>query len=82
MIEEPDLIMGRHVLVIDDTWTSGGHAQRAASALRAAGASAVTILVLARWLDPTFGPTGTFIADRLNSDYDPARCPLTGVHCR
>ena len=74
--------MDRHVLVIDDTWTTGGHAQSAASAIRATGASAVTVIVLARWLSPGFGNTAAFIAARLKSDYDPVTCPLTGVRCR
>ena len=41
---------GQHVLVIDDTWTSGGHATSAALAVRRAEATHVSVLVLARWL--------------------------------
>lgn len=41
---------GRHVLLIDDTWTSGGHALSATLALRASGADQISVLVLARWL--------------------------------
>jgi predicted amidophosphoribosyltransferase len=47
-----DSLNGRHLLIIDDTWTTGGHAQSLALSARAAGAGAVTIVVLARWLDP------------------------------
>lgn len=82
MVQQPKVVAGRHVLVIDDTWTTGGHAQSAASVLLSAGAAAVTILVLARWLDPTYGTTGRFITDRLNSDYDPMVCPITSIPCR
>lgn len=39
---------GIHVLLIDGTWTSGGHALPAALALRAAGAATVSLLVVAR----------------------------------
>lgn len=39
---------GESLLVVDDTWTSGAHAQSAASALRAAGAHTVAIVVLGR----------------------------------
>lgn len=46
-----------HVLLVDDTWTGGGHAQSAALALRQAGAEYVTLLVLARWLSEGFGHT-------------------------
>ncbi len=38
-----------HVLLLDDTWTTGGHAQSAA-ALRAAGATHVSIMVVAQWV--------------------------------
>jgi hypothetical protein len=65
------VVADRHVLVIDDTWTTGGRAQSAASALVAAGAAAVSIVVLARWLDPSYGNTASFISARLVSDYDP-----------
>lgn len=52
----------QHVLLIEDTWTSGGNAQSAALALRRAGAASVTILALARWLNPEEPPTSTFVA--------------------
>lgn len=39
---------GESVLVVDDTWTQGGHAQSAAAALKIAGAGAVGIFVLGR----------------------------------
>jgi hypothetical protein len=72
-----------HVLLLDDTWTSGGHVQSAALALRAAGADVVSVLLLARWLNPNpRSPlTGTFIRDRLTRDYNPAACPWTGDVC-
>ena len=40
------------VLLIDDTWTTGAHAQSAASALRLAGASTVAVLALGRHFHP------------------------------
>ncbi|KKK73141.1 hypothetical protein LCGC14_2896820, partial [marine sediment metagenome] len=39
---------GRNVLLIDDTWAGGGHAQSAAHALRAAGAERVGLVVIGR----------------------------------
>lgn len=69
-----------HVLLLDDTWTSGGHLQSAAAALKRAGAHRVTGLVVARWLDPTWAATKQFI-DTLTDDFDPAICPYTGVYC-
>ena len=44
-------LRGAAVLLLDDTWTSGGSAQAAAVALRAAGARHVAVLVLGRHLD-------------------------------
>jgi hypothetical protein len=70
-----------HVLLLDDTWTRGGHAQSAALALRTAGAQRVSVLVVARWLNPDFGDTGDFIGEHLRRDYDPGICPWTGGTC-
>ena len=75
-LSDPD-----HVLVLDDTWTSGGHAQSVAVAIRAAGAGVVTIMTAARWLEPGFGGTTRFIKDRLTADYDVGCCPWTGGGC-
>lgn len=73
---------GAHVLVVDDTWTSGSQTQSAALALRAAGASSVSVLALARWLEPQFGPTGDFIERRLrHAEPDLTVCPWTGGTC-
>ena len=43
-------VSGQNVLLLDDTWASGGHAESAAAALKRAGAARVTILALARWM--------------------------------
>lgn len=71
---------GNHVLLLDDTWVSGGHLESSAAALHAAGARRVTALVVARWLDPSWGPTAELI-DQLTSDFDPDVCPYTGRRC-
>lgn len=76
--EEGQHVDGRHVLLVDDTWTTGAHAQSAASALYTAGASAVTILILARWLDPGWSPTQMFMKKLLAGDYDITHCPVPG----
>lgn len=74
---------GQHVLLIDDTWTSGAHAQSAVAALRSAGATAVSVLVLARWL--TLGweaTTHEWVRSNLTfPDYDPDICPWTRGAC-
>jgi hypothetical protein len=45
-------VRAHSVLVVDDTWVSGGSAQSAAAALKLAGAARVAVVVLGRHLDP------------------------------
>ena len=71
----------RHVLLIEDTWTSGAKCQSAALTLRPAGAASVTILAIARWLRPTEELVGTFIKNRLTTTYDPLICPVCHPDC-
>jgi adenine/guanine phosphoribosyltransferase-like PRPP-binding protein len=40
------------VLLVDDTWVSGGSAQSAAAALKLAGARRVALVVIGRHVDP------------------------------
>jgi len=47
---------GAAVLLLDDTWTSGGTAQSAAVALKRGGARWVAVVVLGRHLPPVRGP--------------------------
>jgi hypothetical protein len=77
---ETDLA-GQHVLILDDTWTTGASAQSAVLAARRAGAAAVSVLVVGRWLRPEFGHNAQFIKKRLARDYDPWICPVTGAEC-
>ena len=72
---------GAHVLLVDDTWARGGHAQSAALALRAAGAARISVLVAARWINEDFGGNGAFLRGLSGRDYDPAICPWTGAAC-
>ena len=72
---------GAHVLLVDDTWARGGHAQSAVLALRAAGAARVSVLVAARWINEDFRGNAGFIRGLVDRDYDPARCPWTGAAC-
>jgi hypothetical protein len=78
-----DAANGRHVLLIDDTWTSGGHVTSAAMALRSAGCTEVSVLVLARWLSVGWADTTESWA-RSNltlPDYQPDTCPWTQDKC-
>jgi hypothetical protein len=79
---QPDIgLEGQHVLILDDTWTTGSNAQSAALTLRRAGASAVSVMIVGRWLSPHFGKSADFIKTRLQRDYDPSVCPVTGGAC-
>jgi len=46
------VVAGADVLVVDDTWVSGGSAQSAAVALKLAGARRVAIIVIGRHVNP------------------------------
>jgi hypothetical protein len=74
-------LRGQHILVLDDTWTTGSNTQSAALTLRQAGAQHVTVMVVGRWLSQTYGNNAEFIKTRLRHDYDPGICPVTGGDC-
>jgi predicted amidophosphoribosyltransferase len=48
------------VLLVDDTWTTGGRAQSAAIALHDAGAARVAVVVMGRHFDRDFGDGETY----------------------
>jgi len=55
-------VAGADVLVIDDTWVSGGSVQSAAAALKLAGARRVAIVVLGRHVNPDDPRSAPFLA--------------------
>jgi hypothetical protein len=82
VIKEPAAVAGRHVVVFDDTWTTGGHAQSLAIGLRQAGAHEVSVVVVGRDLDPQYPPSAQFIEDYVTPRaYNLAVCPVTGADC-
>lgn len=74
-------VAGRHVLVLDDVWTTGSNAQSAAVTLRRAGAAAVSVMVIGRWLNRGNALSAKLIEERLDACYDPLFCPVTGDRC-
>jgi phosphoribosylpyrophosphate synthetase len=74
-------VAGKHVLVVDDTWVSGGKSQSAAIALKDAGARAVTILCVARWLSQNYDEDHRRMIKELTDPYDATMCPVTGGAC-
>lgn len=67
------------VMLIDDTWVSGATVLSAVASLRKAGVQQVSVLTLARWLDPGFGPTRDFLTTMRQLGWrDPQdTCPFT-----
>jgi hypothetical protein len=71
-------VAGEDVLLVDDTWVSGGSVQSAAIALKLAGAARVAAVVLGRHLDPA-DPRSAGLLRALGSAPSSARsCGLSG----
>jgi len=72
----------KSVLLLDDTWTAGGHAQSAAHVLMAAGAQKVALVVIGRHVRRNYEPiqgSGEScgdILDALPEDFDWATCAV------
>jgi len=75
---------GANVLLLDDTWVSGGSVQSAAVALKRAGAARVAVVVLGRHVNPDDPGNAALLAaigwsgadDQ--GGYDPAKCAICG----
>lgn len=69
-------VRGRTVLVVDDTWTHGGHVLSAMRALADAGARGVAAVVIGRTFDPEY-------SDACRDYYEQARSqPFTARYCQ
>ncbi len=73
-------VRGRHVLVVDDTWTTGASIQSAAAALKLAGAQSVTGLCAARWLKWSWSDHAELLGT-CTSDYNALRCMVRKGRC-
>lgn len=74
-------VTGMHVLLYDDTWTTGANAQGAAAALKLAGARAVSVIVIGRWLGDNYGPTDAFLKTHGDDLWTQDICPVTRGAC-
>ena len=61
-VSPPAAVAGTDVLVVEDTWVSGGSAQSVAVALKLAGARRVAVVVLGRHVNPADPRSETFLA--------------------
>lgn len=75
-----DRVAGKKVLVVDDTWTTGGTVQSAAVALHSAGAEHVTALCVARWCRHDW-PDHRQLLDSCTAPYDAFVCPVGSPAC-
>ena len=66
-------VTGGDILVVDDTWVSGGSAQSTAAALKLAGARRVAIVVLGRHVNPE-DPRSAPLLEAAGKDFS-AWCP-------
>jgi phosphoribosylpyrophosphate synthetase len=71
-----DPVAGADVLVVDDTWVSGGSAQSTAAALKLAGARRVAVVVLGRHVNPA-DPRSAALLAALATDHDVTGTPCT-----
>jgi hypothetical protein len=76
-----DDLFNAHVLVLEDTWVTGGHSQAIAVALKRAGAAIVTVLPMCRLLDPGWPTSATYSQSDRRRHWSPDICPVTGTTC-
>jgi hypothetical protein len=69
-------VVGRRVLLVDDTLTSGARAQSAASALNLAGATVVAIVPVGRTIKPSFNEAEEWWKRRRRTPFDFNTCCL------
>lgn len=74
-LRDPSVVAGKSVLLVDDSYVSGGHLKSALGALREAGAARVQALVVARVLEPTYMPDVLQSLQCLQAPYSPQDCP-------
>lgn len=68
-----------HVVIFEDTWVQGSTAQSLAVQARRSGASHVSIVTVARLLDPGRAPTAQALhLALLDGVFDPRGCPVPG----
>lgn len=67
-------IEGASVLLIDDTWTTGGHAQSAAAALKLAGAENVAVVVIGRHFNPDYEPGYKYLRAAQHAAFNWGQC--------
>lgn len=75
-----EALRGSRILLIDDTWTAGGHARSAAWHLRQAGATSVGLVVIGRHVQTDWKLGSETNADRLAALPRPFDWDVCAVH--
>lgn len=71
----------RHVILVDDSWVSGSHAQSVASSLKGSGIQQVSIFAVARVLRANWTASKPLVAKLHGGTFDWKQCPWTGGAC-
>jgi adenine/guanine phosphoribosyltransferase-like PRPP-binding protein len=66
----------QRVLLLDDTWTTGGRIQSLSYALKVAGARSVVAVILGRHINPDWDPSRPIIEAIRQRPFDINRCVL------
>ena len=77
-IDPQTLERAQRVLILDDTWVTGSHAQSIAAAFEAMGVAA-RIVVLGRALDGTRTDHGNYLTANPSEPFDSNICPVHGI---
>lgn len=72
----PEAVSGHRILVVDDTWTTGAHAQSASAALKSAGASKIGVVAIGRWFNPGYQDQSRWLRHHRAAGWDWLRCCL------
>jgi adenine/guanine phosphoribosyltransferase-like PRPP-binding protein len=67
-------VRGRSVLLIADTWTTGGQAQSASWALKNSGATTVGVVVIGRHFDPGLRRNATYLTGTSRNRFSWSTC--------
>jgi len=67
-----------HALVLDDTWTTGAHAQSLAHRLKASGAASVAVVALGRHVRPEHEPSRQLLNAIKEPIFDLSTCAAEG----
>ncbi|MFC0864794.1 phosphoribosyltransferase [Sphaerimonospora cavernae] len=84
LLPAPQEVRGQHVVILEDTWVQGGHAQSAAASVLRAGAAEVTVVAIARRirLDSQRSTVEKHLHQILQgAEYNIEICPVTGGPC-